>query len=59
MDHNQKVHKGFITRINITQEWGEKSESFNDKDVPLDKTHLSSKLENQLTSTSRKINKLE
>ena len=29
------------------------------KNVPLEKRHLSSKLENQLTSTSRQINKLE
>ena len=29
------------------------------ENVPLEKTHLSSKLENQLTSTSRQINKLE
>ena len=47
--------KGFLTRINITQ----MDESLNNRNVPLEKTHLSSILENQLTSTSRQINKLE
>ena len=55
MDHNQKHSKGFLTRINTTQEWEEIERKFQWQNVPLEKTHLLYKLENQLTSTSRHV----
>ena len=60
MDHNQKHSKGFLTRINTTQEWEEIERKFQSQKSFLSKRRIFLyKLENQLTSTSRQINKLE